>query len=165
MGAEPESTVGGDEDEVLAVMPRLAQLSNAVSRGRLTEHAMKSAEVEVDRPAFSVLLSVHLAGRPLRISEIAEQMQLVQPHVTRQVQQLERRGLVRRLGDPNDRRVSFIEPTDEGRAAAGRYARTLIGWFTGAIAHWSKQDRDELGRLLARFADDVTAHLATLEDT
>ncbi|GAA2313517.1 hypothetical protein GCM10010149_76000 [Nonomuraea roseoviolacea subsp. roseoviolacea] len=88
-----------------------------------------------------------------------------QPHVTRQVQQLERRGLVRRIGDPNDRRVSYIEPTDKGRAAADRYARTLIGWFTGAISHWSARDREDLGRLLARFADDVTAHLATLDDT
>ncbi|NUW35763.1 MarR family transcriptional regulator [Nonomuraea sp. SMC257] len=165
MNAGPESPAGGDDDQVLAVMPHLAQLSNAISRGRLTEHAMESAGIEVDRPAFSVLVSVHLTGRPLRISEIAEKMQLVQPHVTRQVQQLERRGLVRRIGDPNDRRVSYIEPTDQGRAAADRYARTLIGWFTGAISHWSEQDREDLGRLLARFADDVTAHLATLEDT
>ncbi|MEV7805242.1 MarR family transcriptional regulator [Microbispora sp. NPDC088329] len=163
MNAEPEGRAGVD-DQVLAVMPRLTQLGNAVSRGRLTEHAMKAAGIEVDRPAFSVLMSVHLADKPLRISEIAEKMQVVQPHVTRQVQQLERRGLVRRIGDPNDRRVSFIEPTGEGTAAADRYARTLIGWFTGAIAHWSEQDREDLGRLLARFADDVTAHLATLED-
>lgn len=154
-----------DDAQVLAVMPRLAQLGNVIGRGRLTGHAMKSTGVEVDRPAFSVLVSVHLAGRPLRIREIAEQMRLVQPHVTRQVQQLERHGLVRRMGDPNDRRVSFIEPTDEGRAAAGRYARTLIGWFAEAVAHWSEQDRADLGRLLARFADDVTAHLSTLEDT
>ncbi|SEF73397.1 DNA-binding transcriptional regulator, MarR family [Nonomuraea solani] len=154
-----------DDDQILAVMPRLAQLGTAISRGRLTEHAMDSAGVGVDRPAFSVLVTLHLTGKPLRISEIAERMQLVQPHVTRQVQQLERHGLVRRTGDPNDRRVSFIEPTDEGRVAAERYARTLIGWFTGAIAHWSEQDRADLGRLLARFADDVTARLATLEDT
>ncbi|NUW46145.1 MarR family winged helix-turn-helix transcriptional regulator [Nonomuraea rhodomycinica] len=165
MSAGPETPPGGDDDEVLAVMPHLAQLSNAISRGRLTEHAMRSAGIDVDRPAFSVLVSIHLTGKPLRISEIAEKMQLVQPHVTRQVQQLERRGLVRRIGDPNDRRVSYIEPTDKGGAAADRYARTLIGWFTGAIDHWSAQDRADLGRLLARFADDVTAHLATLEDT
>jgi hypothetical protein len=37
-------------------------------------------------------------------------------------------------------------------------------WFTGAIAHWSAPDRADRGRLLGRFADDVTAHLTTLED-
>ncbi|MEV0390375.1 MarR family transcriptional regulator [Nonomuraea sp. NPDC050643] len=164
MNTGPESPAGEDDDQTLAVLPRFAQLSNVISRGRLPEHAMKNAGVEVDRPAFSVLLSIRLAGKPLRISEIAETMQLVQPHVTRQVQQLERRGLVRRTGDPNDRRVSFIEPTDEGRTAVDRYARTLVGWFTGAITHWSEQDRADLGRLLVRLVDDVTAHLATIED-
>ncbi|MEV4895233.1 MarR family transcriptional regulator [Nonomuraea sp. NPDC055795] len=153
-----------DDDQVLAVMPRLAQLGNALSRGLLTEHAMKSTGVAVDRPAFSVLVAVRLAGRPLRISEIAERMRLVQPHVTRQVQQLERHGLVRRTGDPGDRRVSFIEPTDEGQAAADRYAHSLIGWFADAIAHWPEQDRADLGRLLTRFADDVTAHLSAVTD-
>lgn len=160
-GAE---AAGGQDDEVLAVMPRLAQLANAVSRRRLVEHAMAAAGIEVEQPAFSVLLSIHLAGTPLRISEIAERMRLVQPHVTRQVQQLERRGLVRRTGDPNDRRVSIIVPTDEGGAAAERYASSLVRWFTGAVAHWSEQDRADLGRLLARFADDVTVHLATFGD-
>jgi DNA-binding MarR family transcriptional regulator len=152
----------GAEVDVLDVMPRLAQLSNVISRGRLVEHAMEATGITLERPAFSALVSLHLEGRPLRIREIADRLQVVQPHVTRQVQQLERRGLVRRIGDPNDRRVSMIEPTAEGSAAASRYARTLIGWFTGAIAHWPDEDRADLGRLLARFADDVTAHLAAL---
>ncbi|MFC9431120.1 MarR family winged helix-turn-helix transcriptional regulator [Streptomyces sp. NPDC056987] len=133
-------------------------------RGRLVEHAIETAGITLDRPAFSVLMSLHLAGEPLRISRIAETMQIVQPHVTRQVQQLERRGLVRRIGDPNDRRVSLIEPTAKGAAAAEGYARTLLGWFTGAVAHWPDQDRKDLGRLLSRLADDVTAHLSTLDD-
>ncbi|WP_329458022.1 hypothetical protein [Streptomyces sp. NBC_01497] len=62
------------------------------------------------------------------------------------------------------RGVSLIEPTAEGAGAADRYARTLIGWFTEAVAHWSDRDRDDLGRLLTRFADDVTAHLGHLDD-
>ncbi|MFI6394974.1 MarR family transcriptional regulator [Nonomuraea sp. NPDC050540] len=110
-----------DDDQVLAVMPRLAQLG-------------------------------------------AEQMRLVQPHVTRQVRQLERRGPIRRTGEPGDRRVSFIEPTGEGQAAAELYARSLIGWFAGAIAHRPHQDRADLGRLPARFADDVTAHLPAVTE-
>ncbi|OON83032.1 MarR family transcriptional regulator [Streptomyces tsukubensis] len=151
---------GGD---VLNVMPRLAQLSNAINRGRLVQHALEAAGVSVERPAFTVLLTLRLAGKPLRIKEIADKVQVVQPHVTRQVQQLERRGLVHRIGDPDDRRASLIEPTDEGATAADRYAQTLIGWFSGAIAHWSDQDRGDLGRLLTRLTDDVTARLESLD--
>ncbi|MEE1799098.1 MULTISPECIES: MarR family transcriptional regulator [unclassified Streptomyces] len=154
----------GDGDDILAVMPRIAQLSNAITRGRLIEHVIETAGITLDRPALSTLIALHLADKPLRISQIAEKMQVVQPHVTRQVQQLERRGLVHRIGDPNDRRVSLIEPTAKGATAADRYTRTLVGWFTGAVAHWPEQDRQDLGRLLSRLADDVTAHLSTLDD-
>ncbi|MDT0433965.1 MULTISPECIES: MarR family winged helix-turn-helix transcriptional regulator [Streptomyces] len=149
----------------LAVLPRLAQLSNAVTRGRLAERAAEAAGLTLDRPATGVLLTLHTAGRALRIGEIADRMQVVGPHVTRQVQALERRGLVRRVGDPQDRRASLIEPTPEGAAAVDRYAGSLIGWFTETIGHWPEQDRADLGRLLGRLADDVTARLTALEET
>ncbi|MFJ4828858.1 MarR family winged helix-turn-helix transcriptional regulator [Streptomyces sp. NPDC088747] len=152
------------EADGLAVMPRLFQLSNAVSRGRLTERAIAAAGLTIERPAVGVLMTLRTADRPLRIGEIAERMQVVGPHVTRQVQELERRGLVDRVGDPSDRRSSLIKPTDQGAAAADRYAHSVIGWFTEATSAWSAQDRRDLGRLLGRLADDVTAHLNRLDD-
>lgn len=167
MTEDPPQNPGTDEQAatVWAALPRLAQLSNAMTRGRLAERAAEAAGLALDRPALGVLLSVDAADRPLRIGEIAERMQVVGPHVTRQVQALERRGLVRRVGDPLDRRASLIEPTEEGRRAANAYKASMIGWFTDAIAHWPDHDRDELGRLLAKLADDVIARLAHLDDT
>lgn len=150
--------------EVLAALPRVMQLSRALGRGRVVDHAMEATGVNLERPAFSVLIALHFAQTPQRIKQIAEQLQIVQPHVTRQVQLLERRGLVRRTSDPDDRRASLISPTAEGSAAAERYATTLLGWFTGAIAHWSDQDRHDLARLLSRLADDVSASLRRLDD-
>ncbi|MDT0476576.1 MarR family transcriptional regulator [Streptomyces sp. DSM 41014] len=164
--ADPAASASDPSDSTaLAVLPRLAQLSNAVTRGRLPERAAEAAGLALDRPATGVLMTLHTADRALRIGEIADRMQVVGPHVTRQVQALERRGLVRRVADPHDRRASLIEPTAEGAAAVNRYASALIGWFTDAIGHWSERDRADLGRLLGRFTDDVTARLAALEET
>lgn len=53
----------------------------------------------------------------------------------------------------------------DGRAVRARSAAFLIGWFTGAVAQWPERDRDDLGRLLARFADAVTAQLAQPDGT
>ncbi|MFJ9209941.1 MarR family winged helix-turn-helix transcriptional regulator [Streptomyces sp. NPDC102264] len=150
--------------EILAALPRLTQLGNVLNRGRLVERAMETAAIHVDRPAMSVLLSLHVADRPLRIGEIAARMQVAGPHITRQVNELERRGLVLRVTDPDDQRARLIEATPDGAAAAGRYMRTLVGWFTDALADWPRQDRQDFGRLLARFADDLTTHLAALDD-
>jgi DNA-binding MarR family transcriptional regulator len=145
--------------DVRDVLPQIARLSRALERGRLVEQAAAGSGLNLDRSAMGVLLATHLAGRPVRIGEIAERMQVAGPHVTRQVQELERRGLVRRIADPSDRRASLIEPTEDGAAATDRYTATMVGFFTDAISHWSAEDRADLGRLLKRFAADVVTRL------
>ncbi|WP_329132021.1 MarR family winged helix-turn-helix transcriptional regulator [Streptomyces sp. NBC_00670] len=159
---EPAPAVS--HDDLLAVLPRLTRLSAAFSKGRLVERAAAAAGPSLDRPAVGVLVSLRAAGEPLRIGEIADRMQVVGPHVTRQVQLLEKRHLVRRIADPHDRRASLIEPTGAGEEVANRYVASLLGWFAGVLADWPAQDRDDLLRLLARFADDVTARLARPEE-
>ncbi|MEV5182629.1 MarR family winged helix-turn-helix transcriptional regulator [Streptomyces werraensis] len=151
-------------DDLLAVLPRLTRLNSAFTKGRLVDRAAREADPSLDRPAVGVLVSLLAAGEPLRIGEIADRMQVVGPHVTRQVQALEKRRLVRRIADPLDRRASLIEPTEAGNEAAHRYVATLLGWFAEVLADWPRQDRDDLLRLLARFADDVAARLALPEE-
>jgi DNA-binding MarR family transcriptional regulator len=146
-----------DEQDFL---PRLAQLSTAINRGRLAQQATEATGLALDRPAMSILLTLSMAGTPLRVGEIADRMQVVGPHVTRQVQALEQRALVRRVADPSDRRASLIEATEAGAEAASRYTSTIVGWFRDVIADWPEQDRSELGRLLSKLADDVTERLA-----
>ncbi|MUN38337.1 MarR family winged helix-turn-helix transcriptional regulator [Actinomadura litoris] len=159
---------GGDDagrDRYLReLLPRLTQLSNALNRGRLTERALEAAGGSVDRPAMSALLVLHMADEPLRVGEIAARMQVVGPHVTRQVNELERRGLVRRVTDPGDQRARLVEPTGQGREVTDRYMRTIFGWFGDALAGWPEGDRRAFERLLGRFVDDLTVHLATLDD-
>lgn len=145
MTPEAAEPAGPDDphDDLLTVLPRLTQLSAAFNKG--------------------VLVTLRAADQPLRIGEIADRMQVVGPHVTRQVQALEKRGLVRRVADPHDRRASLIEPTGDGLDAANRYMTSLLGWFAEALADWPPQDREDLTRLLTRLADDVTARLARLD--
>ncbi|MGX1226545.1 MarR family winged helix-turn-helix transcriptional regulator [Streptomyces ambofaciens] len=163
--AEPAGPSAKDDphSDLRAVLPRLTQLSAAFNKGRLTERAAEAAGLALDRPAMGVLVTLRTADQPLRIGEIADRMQVVGPHVTRQVQSLEKRGLVHRVADPHDRRASLIEPTDAGMEAANRYVTSLLGWFAEALADWPRQDREDLTRLLTRLADDVTARLARFD--
>jgi DNA-binding MarR family transcriptional regulator len=148
-----------DDGMLAELLPRISQLSNVLNRGQVFERAVAAAGIAVDRPALSVLITLRMAGRPLRVGEIATQMQVVGPHVTRQVNELERLGLVRRVTDPADSRARLVEMAPEGGAAIERYMGEVFGWFTTAMAGWSAQDRDDLGRLLGRMVDDLTAHL------
>ncbi|MGW1740534.1 MarR family winged helix-turn-helix transcriptional regulator [Nocardia sp. NPDC001965] len=148
----------------LVVLPRLTQLGAVLNRSRLAERAIEQIGIPLDRPAVSVLVTVQMAGQPLRVGDIAKRMQVVGPHVTRLLHDLERRGLVRRIADPHDQRARLIELTPDGTAAADRYLQGMLGWFTGAMADWSEEDRHTFGVLLGRFVDDLTEHLKVVED-
>jgi DNA-binding MarR family transcriptional regulator len=75
-------------------------------------------------PRLSALSVVVFRG-PLTLSELAAAEQVRPPTVTRLIQQLERDGLVERLPDATDRRVTRVEATPAGRRvlAAGRERR------------------------------------------
>jgi DNA-binding MarR family transcriptional regulator len=148
-----------DDPVLAALLPRITQLSTVLSRGRVVERAVAAAGIDLDRPALSVLITLHTAGGPLRVGEIAARMQVVGPHVTRQVNELERRGLVHRVADPADQRARLVELAPEGADAVGRYLREVLGWFSGAMAGWSETDRADLTRLLGRMVDDLTAQV------
>lgn len=154
----------GPDLDLMAVFPRLTQLGNVLNRSGLVERAMERVGLGLDRPAMSVLVTLKMADRPLRVGEIAERMQVVGPHVTRQMNELERRGLARRATDPDDQRARLIELTPEGAAAAERYLRTVLGLFTDVLADWPARDRQDFGRLLGRFVDDLTTRLATVDE-
>lgn len=72
------------------------------------------------------------AGRPLRIGDIAAQLQLSPVNVARSVDRLVARAWVRRMCAPHDRKAVFVEVTDAGSAQQPIIARTV----------------DELGRKL-----------------
>ncbi|WP_433894313.1 MarR family winged helix-turn-helix transcriptional regulator [Streptomyces sp. CA-111067] len=152
------------EEILSSLLPRLTRLSASTSRGRLLERAIEATGLPLDKPAITILVTLNRASGPLRVGEIAAQMQVVGPHVTRHVGTLEKRGLVRRVTDPDDQRARLIELTDSGTAAAEAYTRSVFTWFAEVLADWPEQDRLDLVRLLGRLTDDVTAHLETLDE-
>ncbi|MGI5506797.1 MarR family winged helix-turn-helix transcriptional regulator [Lentzea sp. CA-135723] len=148
----------GDALNPAEMLPHLMRLGTVLNRSHLVERAMEQVGIPLDRPGLTVLITLRLAGRPLRVGEIATRMQVVGPHVTRHLHDLERAGLVRRVTDPGDQRARLVELAESGDAAAGRYLAAVFGWFAEALADWPEEDQATFGRLLARFVTDVEAH-------
>lgn len=67
-----------------------------------------------------VLAVRRLAVEPQTQRELAERLGADPPYVTLMVDDLEKRGLVRRKPHPTDRRAKLVELTASGRAAAAR---------------------------------------------
>jgi DNA-binding MarR family transcriptional regulator len=141
------------------LLPRLTQLSAVLTRSRVIDEAQRAAGAGLDRPGIGIITALRLAGRPMRIGEIAERQQVAGPHVTRTVAGLEQHGMVHRVTDPADARARLVELTEDGAAAADRYVTTVFGFFTDVLGEWSDEDRRQLGALLGRLVDDITTRL------
>ena len=94
---------------------------------------------------------VTLARRgTMRLSELSDHLHIAPRSTTEVVDALEERGLVRRRPDPNDRRATLVEVTDEGQQAlvAIRAARTAEAEaFFGRL---SDTDQAHLRRILRK---------------
>ncbi|MEY9913622.1 DNA-binding MarR family transcriptional regulator [Catenulispora sp. MAP12-49] len=146
-------------DATAQLLPHLLQLRNLLNRGALYEQAAEAAQVTLDRPAMTILVILDAAKSPLRVGEIAARMQVVGPHVTRQLNTLEKRRMIKRVPDPEDQRARLIALTPAAERLVERYTTVVNGWFAAALTDWPAGDRVELLRLIGRLTTDLTAQL------
>jgi DNA-binding MarR family transcriptional regulator len=128
-----------------AVMVTLARL------GRRMRARLPGEELDFS----AILLLKGLLCGPMRVSALAALLDLDASTVSRQVKQLEDRGLVERTSDPDDGRASRIALSEQGRVrleAGGRRRRELVARL---IEPWPPEDREQLRLLLTRLLDDL----------
>ena len=132
----PELDVGG-----LQVTARLARIGAHLAR---RQEAVFS-RFGLNRGEVGALSALRIGGPPYRLSptQLGRGLMLSSAGVTSRIDRLERRGLVRRLPDPNDRRGVIVELTEDGLAVVD-----------AAVAANSSSDRQLLERL---DADELAA--------
>ena len=103
----------------------------------------------VNRGEVGALSALRVAGPPHRLSptRLGRGLMLSSAGVTSRIDRLERRGLVRRLPDPDDRRGVIVGLTDDGEK--------LVDEAVTAVAESDRQ-------LLARLDPDEVAQLQVL---
>jgi DNA-binding MarR family transcriptional regulator len=127
--ARPDLEVGA-----LQVTARLSRIGSHLAR---RQEAIFN-RFGLGRGEVGLLSALRISGPPYRSSptRLARGLMLSSAGVTSRIDRLERRGLVRRLADPNDRRGVVIELTDAG-----------LEIVDAAVAANSVSDRQLLDRL------------------
>jgi DNA-binding MarR family transcriptional regulator len=124
-----------------AVMVTLVRL------GRRMRQRLPGEDLEF---AAIVLMKALLQRGALRLSSLAESLDLDASTVSRQVRQLEDRGLLERTRDPDDGRASRVSLTEQGKerlVAGAERRRALVG---SLLEDWPPEDREHLRHLLTR---------------
>jgi DNA-binding MarR family transcriptional regulator len=122
---------------------------------RAHERLLRAAGVRVDRAGAVLLNKLYVADGSLRVTDLAEQLGVDAPTVTRKVQQLERKGMVVRQTDRDDRRATRIRLAPTGRRTILRVLRARRAWLERLFEGWDETDLTTFASLLGRFSHEL----------
>ncbi|TDC75590.1 MarR family transcriptional regulator [Actinomadura sp. 7K507] len=147
-------------DDVVEIEHAISRVAHMLTRFRQHDRTVVvAAGVPVDRAAVPLLRALAANGGPMRPGELAARLAVEAPHVTRQVQRLERAGYVERVPDPDDRRCQRVRLSGSGLEAVESIRASGRRWISEALAAWSPADRERLAGLVNRMVDDFGSHL------
>jgi len=92
-------------------------------------------------------------GPPLRMADLAAQLEVVPRSVTTMVDGLETAGLVARHPDPDDRRSVLVAPTTKGRAVVARLEAVRRDSAERIFGLLAPAQRDVLAALLTALCE------------
>jgi DNA-binding MarR family transcriptional regulator len=111
-------------------MPGRSRLANDAWEALLTAHAEIMRQLadedvwrEVSIREYDVLYTLSKCRAPIRLGELNRRVLLSQPALSRMVDRLVERGLVKREADSSDGRSVLLSLTEEGRAQQHRTGR------------------------------------------
>lgn len=119
-------------------------------------HITDKAGIKIDRPAAVILHTITTTrSQGWRVQDLAAQLGIEAPSVTRKTQELERAGYLRRNRDPLDKRAIGLQITTLGRSTDIRIRKAQRQVIGQAISQWPVVDRRNFISLFQRFGNDL----------
>lgn len=132
------------------------QLTILLRRVQRIHLSTSSGEMDIERSAYGILCRLADDG-PQRLGALALAFGLDPSTITRQVQAMEKAGLVERQADRLDRRASILTLTEEGLSVLAHTRTYRRQRLEAVLADWEDGDRKELARLLTKVNESITA--------
>jgi DNA-binding MarR family transcriptional regulator len=145
-------------EDMVELERALTRISHLLTRAKQHDRTVGEAGVAIDRASAPILRLLADAPEPVRLGALADRLAVEAPHVTRQVQRLERSGLVERVPDPDDGRAQRVRISPRGADAVECVRVVGRRRMAEALAGWSDEDRHLLAVLCHRMVDDFLLH-------
>jgi DNA-binding MarR family transcriptional regulator len=145
---QPRKSIGSLLGRVKVAM--MAALDEELAADR------RLAPLELSAAQFSVIAS--LAGEERKsASDLCRGISYDAGAMTRMLDRLEAKGLIRRSRSPEDRRLVHLELTEEGRAAYPRMRELALAVANRFLHGFSKAEARTLEGLLSRMLENAAA--------
>ena len=126
----------------------LTQVARAILRLEVPRDAVPG-DVSISRTGYWLLVRVSETA-PVRLSDIADSVELDLSTISRQVRDLVGAGLLAKVPDPADGRAALLSLTEQGAAVLEAVSEARRQVLAEAIADWSDEERNALATGLLR---------------
>lgn len=127
---------------------------------RLLEALARRRNYPLERAHYLLLLQVE--SEPKKINDLAHILALDATTVTRQVTAMQKNGLITKTVDKQDRRITWVAATDEGKDLANEMKAIRIQRLDEMFKEWSLEDKDNFSQMLERFNQSLYQRLAEI---
>ena len=125
--------------------------------GQELEADRRLAPLELSAAQFIVIANLAKAEGPMSASDLCKGISYDAGAMTRMLDRLESKGLIRRSRSAEDRRLMHLELTDEGRAAWPRMREISMTVANRFLRGFSKTEARQLEGFLARMLGNAQA--------
>ena len=132
----------------------MVELGRMTRSGRADRLRCERAGVEVTGAAQRLIYYLMENGA-MRLSELARRTETDPGILTRQVNALERQGIVERRPDPTDRRAMTVHMLPRGRRIALRLREVQDEVLGSQLADWTAGDLDQAAGLMEQLIRDI----------
>ena len=153
-GATGTETKAGPGGSVPADLERaLTRVARAIIHLGIPRHALAEGE-SIDKAGYWLLVRVSENG-PIRLSDLAEAVELDLSTVSRQMGALVNGGLITKEPDPHDGRAAFLSLSARGAAVLESVSEARREALADALIEWSDEERATLATGLLRLASGL----------
>jgi DNA-binding MarR family transcriptional regulator len=144
---QPKKSIGALLSRVRVEM--LAALDKELSTDK------RLAPLELSAAQFIVIANLAATEEPKSASDLCKGISYDAGAMTRMLDRLEAKGLIRRNRSPHDRRLMHLELTDEGRAAYPRMREISLTVANRFLRGFSKAEARQLEGMLSRMLENA----------
>jgi DNA-binding MarR family transcriptional regulator len=152
-----EELPGSDADAIEVLLALLRSVR--VHRTAVTRQ-LESLDLEagITGARYTLLMTLYFSRENLLAqNEISRELNVSRTNITNLIDGLERDGLVERMPNPSDRRVSYAQLTDRGRDLCVRLMPTMAQLMEDATRDFSHEEKAQLKAFLYRVQRNIVA--------
>ena len=101
------------------------------------------------------IISAKCDGKRLISTRLAEILGITRSAVSQIVNRLEEQGVLRRVPDEKDKKIAYIEITDEALEKYGKEMREELDFFADVVAEFGEDKFDTMCALLDEFMQKI----------